>query len=81
MTEIGNGKTAGVYACGPYPMLRAVAGLCSGRDWRCQVSLETIMACGLGACLGCTVQKADKTGYVHVCRKGPVFDAGEVAWL
>lgn len=70
-----------VYTCGPYPMLRAVVGICRDRSWGCQVSLETIMACGLGACLGCAVLRADMKGYVHVCKDGPVFDAGEVAWL
>lgn len=70
-----------VYACGPYPMLRAVAGICRKQGWGCQVSLETIMACGLGACLGCAVSRADMNGYVHVCKEGPVFDADEVAWL
>ena len=70
-----------IYGCGPYPMLRAVAGLCREKSWACQVSLETIMACGLGACLGCTVLQADMEGYVHVCKDGPVFNADGVAWL
>lgn len=70
-----------VYSCGPFPMLRAVARVCRDRNWVCQVSLETIMACGLAACLGCAVLRADLRGYVHVCKDGPVFDAGEVAWL
>jgi len=70
-----------VYGCGPHPMLRAVAGICRDKSWDCQVSLETIMACGLGACLGCTVLQADLKGYVHVCKDGPVFKAEEVAWL
>ena len=70
-----------VYACGPYPMLRAVVGASRDKGWACQVSLETIMACGLAACLGCAVQRADLNGYVHACKDGPVFDADEVAWL
>lgn len=70
-----------VYTCGPYPMLRAVASMCRDRGWNCQVSLETIMACGLAACLGCAVPRADMMGYVHVCKDGPVFNADEVAWL
>ena len=70
-----------VYACGPYPMLRAVAAMSREKGWGCQVSLETIMACGLAACLGCAVQRSDLNGYVHVCKDGPVFDADEVAWL
>lgn len=70
-----------IYSCGPYPMLRAVAGVCKAKSWRCQVSLEAIMACGLGACLGCTVLGADMQGYVHVCKDGPVFNTEEIAWL
>jgi len=70
-----------VYACGPYPMLKAVASESVKNNWDCQVSLETFMACGLAACLGCAVQRANLDGYVHVCKDGPVFHAKEVAWL
>ncbi len=68
-----------VYTCGPYPMMKSVVEKCRQADVPCQVSLETHMACGLGACLGCTVPGADGK-YVHVCKQGPVFYAGEVAW-
>jgi dihydroorotate dehydrogenase electron transfer subunit len=76
-----NGDQVEVYGCGPYPMLRAVVKACNEKSWNCQVSLETIMACGLAACLGCTVLRADMKGYVHVCKDGPVFEADKVAWL
>jgi dihydroorotate dehydrogenase electron transfer subunit len=76
-----DGDPATVYTCGPHPMLRAMVNLCRNKKWCCQVSLETMMACGLAACLGCAVLRADLQGYVHVCKDGPVFDAGEVAWL
>jgi len=81
MTPVKNGNPAMVYACGPYPMLRAVVGASREKNWACQVSLETIMACGLGSCLGCAVLRADMNGYVHACKDGPVFDADDVAWL
>ena len=81
MAPMPGDNPAMVYACGPYPMLRAVVGLSREKGWACQVSLETIMACGLAACLGCAVQRADMNGYVHVCKDGPVFDADDVAWL
>ena len=81
MTDLQQEKPVMTYACGPHPMLRAVAGVCRKKNWDCQVSLETIMACGLAACLGCAVQRADMKGYVHVCKDGPVFDMDEVAWL
>jgi len=81
MTPVKNENPARVYACGPYPMLRAVVGVSREKNLACQVSLETIMACGLGACLGCAVLRADMNGYVHACMDGPVFDADDVAWL
>ena len=68
-----------VYTCGPHPMMKTIVKMCSQADVPCQVSLETHMACGLGACLGCTVLGAEGN-YVHVCKQGPVFHAGEVAW-
>jgi len=68
-----------VYACGPQPMMATVAGLCRMAGVDCEVSLESHMACGLGACLGCAVQGADNR-YRHICKHGPVFKAEEVAW-
>ncbi|MBW1781654.1 MAG: dihydroorotate dehydrogenase electron transfer subunit [Deltaproteobacteria bacterium] len=70
-----------VFACGPLPMLKAVAAITSHRDIPCQVSLEATMACGLGACQGCAVKasKADRA-YFHVCQDGPVFDVTALDW-
>lgn len=65
-----------VYACGPTPMLSALKKLCEGKT-KLYVSLEAHMACGVGACLGCSVASGDT--YVRVCKDGPVFPAGEVA--
>ena len=72
-------KTA-VYACGPESMVRQVARICSSRNVGCQVSLETAMACGVGACLGCAlkVRKGPKQSYAHVCKDGPVFDGQDI---
>jgi len=70
-----------VCACGPLPMMKAVAGQCRARGYECQVSLETMMACGISACLGCAVPQPDpQAPYLHVCKDGPVFKAEEVAW-
>lgn len=64
-----------LYACGPMPMLRAVANIARKNRIPCEVSIETVMACGLGACLGCAVNKDESSGkYQHVCIDGPVFD-------
>jgi len=75
--------TAGdtVMACGPWPMMRAVANICAHRNIRCQVSLEAHMACGTGLCLGCAVPTANSAGgYIHVCKEGPVTDAKNIKW-
>lgn len=70
---------ATVYACGPEPMMAGVATLCQQNNVRCQVSVESVMACGMGACLGCS--RPDKKGsYTHVCLNGPVFDAEKLEW-
>ena len=74
-------KTA-VFACGPTPMLKAVADLASRYELPCQVSLEEFMACAVGGCAGCTVEITTPEGPAmkRVCVDGPVFDAAIVAW-
>lgn len=68
-----------IYACGPHPMLRAVAEIAEARNIPCQISIESRMACGVGACLGCAVRpRGAEGGYRHVCSDGPVFDARSV---
>ncbi|MFU8818739.1 MAG: dihydroorotate dehydrogenase electron transfer subunit [Desulfurivibrio sp.] len=70
-----------IYCCGPTPMMAAVAAYAIEREWPCQVSMETMMACGISACLGCAVKTTTKTdGYQHVCKNGPVFAAEDIAW-
>ncbi len=68
-----------VCACGPAPMLKAVAALCLQEGVACEVSLEAAMACGIGVCLGCAVAKRpDGQGYYHVCADGPVMRAEDL---
>jgi dihydroorotate dehydrogenase electron transfer subunit len=69
-----------IFACGPTPMLRAVAALAREFDLPCQVSLEEFMACAVGGCAGCTVEVTTPTGPAmkRVCVDGPVFDAHTV---
>ena len=69
-----------VFACGPTPMLKAVAKLTRELDLPCQVALEEYMACGIGGCAGCTVlvQAPDGPAMKRVCVDGPVFDARQV---
>uniref|UniRef100_UPI0040576556 dihydroorotate dehydrogenase electron transfer subunit n=1 Tax=Candidatus Electronema sp. TaxID=2698783 RepID=UPI0040576556 len=68
-----------VCTCGPKPMMRSVASISRQAGKPCQVSVETHMACGMGACLGCVMPGADGR-QVHVCTDGPVFNAEELAW-
>lgn len=68
-----------VYGCGPEPMLAGLSSLCTARNIPCQVSVESVMACGMGACLGCS--RPDANGnYTHVCLNGPVYDAEDLLW-
>lgn len=71
---------AAVLACGPEPMLKAVAALCKERGVPCRISLEQRMGCGVGACVVCscmTVRNGEEY-YARVCKDGPVFNAEEV---
>ncbi len=77
--EFSRCNNAAVYACGPWPMLRATASLCRRYKVPCQVSLESFMACGVGACQGCAIRAADGE-YLTVCNQGPVFDAELIDW-
>ena len=69
-----------IFACGPHPMLQAVANLAKEFKLPCQVSLEEFMACAVGGCAGCTVAIKTDTGPAmkRVCVDGPVFDAYSV---
>jgi len=68
-----------VYSCGPNPMLRALQETLSVRSIQGQVSLECVMACGIGICQGCPVESMNSTNkYRLVCRDGPVFDIHSV---
>ena len=71
-----------IYACGPTPMLKAVAQLAERFAVPCQVSLEEFMACAVGGCAGCAVRinTPDGPAMKRVCVDGPVFDAAAVAW-
>jgi dihydroorotate dehydrogenase electron transfer subunit len=69
-----------VFACGPTPMLKAVAKLAREFDLPCQVAIEEFMACGVGGCAGCNVRvmTPDGPAMKRVCVDGPVFDARAV---
>lgn len=71
-----------IYACGPTPMLKAVAALAADYGVRAEVSLEEYMACAVGGCAGCAVRVnlPDGPAMQRVCVDGPVFDARVVDW-
>ena len=69
-------KYSVVYACGPEPMLRYIQKICAEAGTKCFLSLESKMACGMGACLGCTIKT--KSGLKRCCKDGPVFEASEI---
>ncbi len=76
VSDVDFSLDATYYACGPAPMLRAAATAADATNVRLFVSLEKHMACGVGACLGCTCQT--EHGRKRVCKDGPVFDYREV---
>jgi len=74
-------KPFAVYACGPEKMNAALAHLADKHRFTCQISLERVMACGLGLCQGCIVKKRSneaEASYLLVCKDGPVFRSDEV---
>lgn len=72
-----------VYACGPEPMLEAVAKLAARYDQPSEVSVERVMGCGLGGCYSCVVpvkHGGENANLVRSCISGPVFDGAELVW-
>lgn len=72
-----------IYACGPTPMLRAVKAYALEHSIECWLSLEERMTCGIGACLACVCESAEKDAHSQVknkriCKEGPVFAADEI---
>ena len=68
-----------VYTCGPNPMMKAIATLAEANNVECEVSLENMMACGIGACLCCVTPTKEGRNKV-VCTEGPVFNSKELSW-
>lgn len=71
-------RLSALYACGPKPMLKEISSISKECNLPAQLSLETHMACGFGACLGCAVNTIE--GYKRVCKDGPVFGAEQIYW-
>jgi dihydroorotate dehydrogenase electron transfer subunit len=71
-----------LYACGPTPMMRAVADLGADAGVPVAVSLEPVMGCGMGGCYSCVVpvRSNGAAHFVRSCIEGPVFDAATLVW-
>ena len=67
-----------IYTCGPKPMMMAVTKIARENNIDCEVSLENLMACGLGACLCCVENTIE--GNVCVCKEGPVININKLLW-
>ena len=79
LTQLMTGQQPVIFACGPNPMLHQVSLIAREYNLSCQVSLETLMACGVGACLGCGVKvNQPEIAYRYVCKEGPVFNVNEI---
>lgn len=76
--HILSNKFSSIYCCGPLPMMKAVARIAYDKDIFCEVSLENVMGCGIGACL-CCVEKTVE-GNLCVCKDGPVFNINKLLW-
>lgn len=77
-SESLNIRSCVLYACGPKLMLESIAKIVRARGIKGYISMEENMACGFGACLGCTVETVH--GYKRVCKEGPVFPIEEIVW-
>lgn len=70
-----------IYACGPRPMMAAVSQLAQQANIPCFVSMEEVMACGFGVCMGCACRvRSETVSYRLVCTDGPIFNAEQILW-
>ena len=74
------GRDAVLYCCGPMPLLKACHAFALRRGCACFVSVEQIMACGVGACMGCAVKVTGEKIYARACSEGPVFNSNDIRW-
>ena len=71
-----------VFSCGPKLMMKAVAKICEDANVPCMASLEEVMGCGIGVCMGCVVKVKHDDGFLYqrVCREGPVMETDKILW-
>jgi len=80
--EMGKGAPAAVFACGPEAMLKKTSEIARAHSIPAQLSLESMMGCGFGACWGCVkrIRKDGEGKWRKICEDGPVFRAEDVVW-
>lgn len=77
--ELKNDSKYKLFACGPTPMLRAVQKFAADNNYNCEISTESVMACGFGICQGCPIESTHQEDhYMLVCKDGPVFNSRDV---
>lgn len=77
------GQSIRIVCCGPEPMMEAVSEIAHQHQIRCEVSLETPMACGIGICFTCVAKVKQEDGswdYKRTCIEGPIFSSTEIIW-
>ncbi len=82
LPELDQEKTS-IYSCGPTAMIKTLSQLMQPFSIPCYVSMEERMACGIGACLGCSIkvrQESSGWAYCQVCTDGPVFNIKDLLW-
>jgi len=78
LAKLQQKSTIKVFACGPTPMLKALANFCHEQQLACELSLEAVMGCGIGICYGCTVHVNNRDGEpdtMLLCQKGAIIDS------
>ena len=80
--EMGGPKPEKIYACGPDPMMKALAAIAAAHGVPAEFSLESIMGCGIGACWGCVhrIRGDGGNGWTKICEEGPVFPGERILW-
>ena len=80
--ELERAKPDLVYACGPDPMMKALASLAAKHGIPSEFSLESVMGCGIGACWGCVhrIRNENGDGWTKICEEGPVFSRERILW-
>lgn len=80
--DLGRAKPDLLYACGPDPMMKALAATARGSGVPAEFSLESMMGCGIGACWGCVHRVRGESGetWTKICEDGPVFPGDRIVW-